>query len=311
MLWLGFCSGSCCRSVPARLPRSIEIEPVLPVVAGALAVGGVDGVGAARSRAGVVIDGAVIGGTVIVGAVMAGVSGRARRRPDRADRERRDRADEPEREHGADDDGDGRTRVGGSRSATFRSRMPLRVGDAQRRAVRSRSCSSIAFHAGVGPAGPCGEAVHWPSAFPRSISARSASAELRHLVVGDADDHALVAGAHDRDRRVPAERAPGDRRRSARPVRRLGSGPADAALAHDARREPHQADDDAERDDQAREQRERRRGRHQAAPIDSAATISAMRMPNSSSITTTSPRRDQRAVDEHVDRGCRRRGRAR
>ena len=55
------------------------------------------------------------------------------------------------------------------------------------------------------------------------------------------------------------------------------------------RREPHQADHDPQRDDQAGEQRERRRSRHQAAPIDSAATISAMRI-SKSSITTTSPR---------------------
>src|SRR5690242_20379795 len=52
---------------------------------------------------------------------------------------------------------------------------PRRVGDAQLRTVLSRSCSSIAFHDGVGPSGPGGDAVHWLSA-GRSISSRLASA---------------------------------------------------------------------------------------------------------------------------------------
>src|SRR4051794_22284233 len=54
---------------------------------------------------------------------------------------------------------------------------PRRVGDAQLRTVLSRNWSSIAFHDGVGPSGPGGDAVHWLSA-GRSISSRLASASF-------------------------------------------------------------------------------------------------------------------------------------
>ena len=56
-----------------------------------------------------------------------------------------------------------------------------------------------------------------------------------------------------------AERAPGDDVDLHAGPARAAADAAEAAPAHDARREPHQADDDPERDDQASEQRECRR----------------------------------------------------
>ena len=171
--------------------------------------------------------------------------------------------------------------------------------------------SSIAFHAGVGPVGPCEGAVHWLSAISSSISSRSASASFVIWWSVTPTTMRLVAGAHDRDRRVPPERAPRDRRRSCTPGPPRRADAADAAPAHDARREPHQADDDPEREDQAGEQRERRRrstsGRAHRLRGDDLRDADAELFVDHDDFAA----RDQRAVDEHVDRACRRRGRAR
>ena len=121
--------------------------------------------------------------------------------------------------------------------------------------MRSRSWSSIAFHDGVGPSGPCVGAVHWPSALPRSMSVRSASASLVTCWSVTPRIIAFFAGPDDRDRGVASERAACQHVDvNARPSLRVGE-PTDAATAHDARGEPHQADYYPQRDEQAREQR--------------------------------------------------------
>jgi len=155
----------------------MEIDPVLPVVPDTAVLGVVNPPVIAP---GVVIDGAVIGGTLIAGAVTVGVDGLGPTAPAGPDpiaieamvpmNPSASTVPTMKRRHDP--------------WLVFRLRgfpvtVALRLGDAQRRVVRSRSWSSIAFHDGVGPeVGPGEGAVHWPSRFSTSSSARSASPNL-------------------------------------------------------------------------------------------------------------------------------------
>ena len=113
-----------------------------------------------------------------------------------------------------------------------------------------------------GPFGPSEAAVHWLSASFEIDLVEVGVAELRHLVFGDADHHRPLADAHDRDRRVRDRASRRATMSTCTPgVARSRPDAASPRLRNDARGDPHQADDDAEREDQAREQHERRRGR--------------------------------------------------
>ena len=281
MLWSGFLPSLPVEAAEVDVDRARRCRPSVGVVGG--------------RRAWVCAGVVTVGRGDVSGAAPAAVE----RRAEPSARERADRqpdhdedAAQPRRRRDARTD-----RTPSGSSGTLRHANPSGFGDAQRRAVRFRIWSSIVFHAEAGPPAP-EDAVQVASSFQIDLVVDLDVAELRHLVVGDADDERTLADPHDRDRRVATERP------RARGARRCGPrGPAvrrppvkprlRSTFAATHIRPITTASEKISRD----EQHERRGGGHQFSSTHDLGDADAELLVDDDDFAVP----HERAVDEHVD----------